>query len=107
MNTNVNERERALSILESQMNGISMLFKKCYLKIGRGALVLYSHQVQNNHKVNEIDYNAKEDAIDLFDDEKSKNELKTMITNYDPKKEGILILITKSTATWFITCKLK
>ena len=107
MNESINERERALALLESQMNEISMLFKVCHLKKGRGALVLYSHQVKEDHKVNEINYNSQEDAIDLFDDHKSKNDLKDMVTNYDPKKEGILILITDSMATWFITCKLK
>ena len=89
------------------MNEISMLFKTCYVKNGRGALVLYTHDVIEKRIMNEINYNSKEDAIDLFDDENSRSQLEAMVAHYDPQKEGILVLIAESTATWFITCKLK
>ena len=63
--------------------------------------------MERNHEIDEMDYHSKEDAVDLFDNVKSRTDLKRMISNYDPKRDGILILITETTATWFITCKLK
>jgi hypothetical protein len=107
VNSDVAERERALSILESQMNEVSVLFKRCYLSSGRGVLLLYSQDVKLSNKVTESSYRTEEEALDLFDNEKSKSELKQMIREYEPKEEGILVLITKSNATWFVTCKLK
>jgi hypothetical protein len=107
VNSDVTERERALSILESQMNEISVLFKRCYLSSGRGVLLLYSQDVKLSNKVTESSYRTEEEALDLFDNEKSKSDLKQMVREYEPKEEGILVLITKSNATWFVTCKLK
>jgi hypothetical protein len=107
VNSDVTERERALSILESQINEISVLFKRCYLSSGRGVLLLYSQDVKLSNKVTESSYRTEEEALDLFDNEKSKSELKQMVREYEPKEEGILVLITKSNATWFVTCKLK
>jgi hypothetical protein len=107
VNSDVTERERALSILESQMNEISVLFKRCYLSSGRGVLLLYAQDVKLSNKVTESSYRTEEEALDLFDNEKSKSELKQMVREYEPKEEGILVLITKSNATWFVTCKLK
>jgi hypothetical protein len=107
VNSDVTERERALSILESQMNEISVVFKRCHLSSGRGVLLLYSYDVKLNNKVTESSYRTEEEALDLFDNEMSKIDLKKMVREYEPKKEGILVLITKSNATWFVTCKLK
>lgn len=107
MNSDVTERERALSILESQMNEISVVFKRCYLSSGRGVLLLYSQDVKLSNKVVDSSYRTENEALDLFDSEKSKIDLKKMVREYEPKKEGILVLITKSNATWFVTCKLK
>lgn len=107
MNSDVTEREQALSILESQMNEISALFKRCYLSSGRGVLLLHSQNVKPSNKVADSSYLTEEEAFDLFDSEKSKNDLEKMVREYKPKREGILVLITKSNATWFVTCKLK
>ena len=93
MNISIKERDKTL--------------KRCYLKLGRGALVVYTDMVENGHEPNEINYSVADDAVDLFEDPNSRNDIDRMIANYDHKKEGILILITKSSATWFITCKFK
>jgi hypothetical protein len=107
VNISIKEREKTLTLLEPQMKRLSALFKRCYLKLGRGALVVYTDMVENGHEPNEIDYSVADDAVDMFEDPKSRNDIDRMIANYDHKNEGILILITKSSATWFITCKLK
>ena len=89
------------------MNEISALFKRCYLRSGRGVLLLYSQDLKPSNKVVDSSYGTEGDAVDLFDSEKSKNDLEKMISEYEPKKEGILVLINASNATWFVTCKLK
>jgi len=50
----------------------------------------------------------KNQSLSFFDNKNSKEDLRKLIDNYDPKTEGILILITQpDNATWFITFKLK
>ena len=54
------------------------------------------------------DYQTEEDALELFlypdsESDSSYADLKKMITHYNPKNEGILVLITDfSNATYFI-----
>ena len=69
--------------------------------------MLYPFYVENIPLLSCIDYNNKEESLDLFDNRKSRKDLLTLIDSYDPKQQGILILITKSNATWFVTIKLK
>jgi hypothetical protein len=77
------------------------------LQKGRGAIVLYPLHVDNIPLLSCIDYNTKDQGLDLFDSRKSRRDLEKLIDNYDPKKQGILVLITKLNATWFVTVKLK
>lgn len=107
MESIIQERENGLRLLDKQLFHISNVFRENYLKKGRGALVVYTFILETNHQLSSIDYNTKDESIDLFDNEKSRKDLKKLIDNYDPKTEGILILITKSNATWFVTVKLK
>jgi hypothetical protein len=54
-----------------------------------------------------INYRNKKECLEFFDNMKSMKELGRLIDNYDPQTEGILIIITQSLATWFVTVKLK
>jgi len=104
----INERDHALSILESSLIKLSMLYKKCYLSTGRGALLVYAQDVIDAEFPSKMDYRTKEEMFDIFDTPNSKASLVEMIDNYDPKKEGIMTLITSySNATFFVTFKLK
>ena len=68
---------------------------------------MYPFLAENILLLSCIDYNNKDQIIDLFDNRKSREDLSKLIDSYDPKNQGILILITKSNATWFVTIKLK
>ncbi len=71
-----------------------------------GRNCFYPFHVENVPQLSCVDYNTKDQSLDLFD-RKSREDLAKLIDNYDPKKQGILILITKSNATWFVTVMLK
>ncbi len=107
METSIQEKENTLKILDKHLTFLSRIYKECYLQKGRGAIVLYPFHVENIPLLSCIDYNNKDQSLDLFDNRKSRKDLSKLINNYDPKKQGILILITKSNATWFLTIKLK
>ena len=52
-------------------------------------------------------YRTREEMLEIFDKPDSQARLADMIDNYDPKKEGIMTLITSySNATFFVTCRL-
>lgn len=107
METAIQEREKALNILEKQLYQLSTVFKESYLKKGRGALVVHTFLLESNPQISSTDYNNKNESLALFDNAKSRKDLKELIDNYDPKNEGILVLITQSNnASWFITVKL-
>ena len=104
----IQEREKALTILEKQLYHLSNVFKESYLKKGRGALVIPTFLIEVNTQISSTDYNNRNESLALFDSAKSRKDLKKLIDNYDPKTEGILILITQpNNASWFITVKLK
>jgi len=108
MQTAIQEREKALNILEKQLYHLSNVFKESYLKKGRGALVVHTFILESNPQINSADYRNKNESLALFDSTKSREDLKKLIDNYDPRTEGILILITQAdNASWFITVKLK
>jgi len=108
METAIQERERSLEILEKQLYHLSNFFKETYLKKGKGALVIPTFLLEGNSHVSSTNYNNKNESLALFDDADSRKELKELINKYDPKIEGILILITQANnASWFITVKLK
>lgn len=101
------EREAALALLEPNMFKISRLYRECYLRQGRGGLMLYSDSVIDGHAPAPYDYRTTEELVDLYDDPFSKQRLAKLIEQYDPKTQGILTLIASSGATWFVTVKLK
>jgi len=70
-------------------------------------LILYPYHVENVPQLSCIDYNTRDQSLDLFDNKKSRRDHAKLIDSYDPKIQGILILITISNATWFVTVKLK
>jgi hypothetical protein len=101
------EREAALALLEPNMFQISRLYRECYLRQGRGGLMLYSESVIDGHMPAPHDYRTSEELLDLYDDPFSKQRLAKLVENYDPKTQGVLTMITSSGATWFVTVKLK
>ncbi len=105
----IEQRDKAVLHLAQNNQLISDLYRKCYKNIGRGALMLYTNIVVDGIHPDELDYRTKNEARELFDNPKSKSELSQLISNYDPKNEGILILVsdTERYATWFITFKLE
>jgi len=108
METAIQERERSLNILEKQLYHLSNDFKESYIKKGRGALVVPTFFLEGNPQISSTNYNNRNESLALFDSANSRKDLKKLIDNYDPKTEGILILITQpNNATWFITVKLK
>ena len=101
------ERDKALSILGKDLTHLSKLFKECFLAQGRGALLLHTRLILESTIPNKSDYRSKEEIVDLFEDKKSRSEIALMVKEYDPKKSGILVLITnQENATFYITVKL-
>lgn len=103
----IQERNDALATLEGQVYELSRLFREGYLSAGRGALIVHTTFLEGGHKPSIIDYNTREESLELFDVTKSTRKLTRMIDGYDPNLEGIMVLIAKSSATWFVTVKLK
>ena len=104
----ISQRDKALSILDSNLTKLSKLYKECYLSMRRGAFLVYASDVIKRGMPSEIDYRTKEEILDIFDAPSSHAELEQMIDTYDPKTEGIMTLITSySNATFFLTFKLK
>jgi len=103
------QRNQALSNLDKRIKTISKLYRECYLSSGKGALLLYAADINNNsHIPNKEDYRKKDQILEIFDSPSSKSQLRSMINKYDAANEGILTLITSySNATYFITVKLK
>jgi hypothetical protein len=103
----ITERDQALSLLSRHLGEISHLYIQCFQSSGKGALLVYADSVIKNRIPNVHDYRTKEEMLSIFEDPKSQTELKEMIDNYVPDKEGIMALITShSNATFFITVKL-
>ena len=93
--------------LDKHLKLLSKIYRECYLQKGRGAIVLYPFHVENISLLSCIDYNNKDESLNLFDSRESRKELSKLIDNYDPRNQGVLILITRSNATWFVTITLK
>ena len=104
----MNQRDKALSVLDSNLPRLSKLYKECFLAMGRGAMLVYASDVIEGRLPSKHDYRRKEEILDVFDAPTSHAELEEMIDKYDYKSEGIMTLITSySNATFFITVKLK
>lgn len=104
----IQQRDEALSILDSNLAQLSKLYKECFLAMGRGAMLVYASSVIEGRPPSKYDYRTKEEILEVFDAPASHAELEEMIDKYDQKDEGIMTLITSySNATFFVTVKLK
>ncbi|MEI6126722.1 MAG: hypothetical protein WCQ99_09250 [Pseudomonadota bacterium] len=106
MEISIKERDTALQLLEEQKYSLSVIYRESYLNKGRGSLIVHTYLLEIGHQLSVLDFRNRHESIELFDNKKSRRELTEMIDGYDPKREGILVLITKSNATWFATFKL-
>jgi hypothetical protein len=103
-----NERDQVLSILDSNLKKLSKLYKECYLSMGNGALLVYAQDIIGAGIPSKMNYRTKEELLDVFDLPSSQASLVEMVDNYNPKKEGIMTLISShSNATFFVTVNLK
>jgi hypothetical protein len=101
------DRDKALSILNANFKALSKLYKECFLAMGRGALLIYAEDVMNGRMPGKESYRRREEMLEIFDSPDSQAQLARMIDSYEPKKEGIMTLITTdANATFFVTCKL-
>ena len=109
MESPIIQRNKAIEILQDRLSHVSNVFRKGYLARGRGSLLLYAEDVIKNQKISVENYRDREESLFLFDVEKSKIQLAHMIDSYDPKTQGIVMLISSdpSNATWFITVTLQ
>ena len=107
METSIQEKETTLKLLDKHLDFLSRVYKECYLQKGRGALILNPFHVEDISQLSCIDYNTRNQSLELFDNKKSRDDLVKLIDNYDPKIQDILVLITRSNATWFVTVKFK
>ena len=103
------QRDKAIEILQDRLSHVSNVFRKSYLARGRGSLLLYAEDLIKNKNISVEDYRDRKESLFLFDGEKSTTKLARMIDSYDPKTQGIAMLISSdaSNATWFITVTLK
>ena len=102
------QRNESIEILQDRLSHVSNVFRKGYLAKGRGSLLLYTEDVLKNKEISLEDYRDRKESLFLFDVEKSKTELARMIDSYDPKTQGIVMLISSdsSNVMWFITVTL-
>ena len=103
------QRDKAVEILQGRISQVSNIFRKGYLAMGRGALLLYAEDVIKNQHVSVENYRDRKESLLLYDNENSKNQLAQMIDSYNPKTQGIMVLISSdsSNSTWFFTVFLK
>ena len=85
MKASIKQRDDEIAKLEEQIYEISNVFKECFFKKGRGALIVYTSLINSGHKLSHIDYNTKSQSIDLFDNKNSRQDLRRLIDNYDLK----------------------
>jgi len=102
------ERDKALSALERVLPEMSKAYRECYLAQGRGALLVHAHSAITGRMPTAHDYRSRKDLLKLFDDKESSARLAALVDEYDPRTEGILVLIASvNNETSFITAKLK
>jgi hypothetical protein len=105
--TPIEERDKALSVIDPFLLEISMVYRECYLSEGKGALLVYADSVIHGNIPTEADYTTKNDVLEIIDGTDAKAGLAALLSRYDPHTEGILVLIPSSTnAPLFITIKL-
>ena len=105
--TAADERDMALSRLNVNLIALSKTYKECYLEMGKGGLLVYAQNMIKGKIPGKHHYRTKQELLELLDQPASHNILGNLIDNYDPKREGIMVLITShANATYFVTCKL-
>ncbi len=57
--TAINQRDKALSVLDSNLAQLSKLYKECFLSMGRGALLVYASDVIEKQLPAKHDYRKK------------------------------------------------
>ena len=67
MEESIQEKETTLKLMDKHLDLLSRLYKECYLQKGRGALILYPFHVENIPQLSCIDYNNRNQSLDLFD----------------------------------------
>ncbi|WP_223296723.1 hypothetical protein [Thiorhodovibrio frisius] len=99
-----NQKDQALEFLKADLPRFSKLYKECFLAVGRGAMLVYAKSALSKKLPNNHNYRTRQEILELFDAVESKEKLGGMIDLYEPKEEGILVLITDySYATYFVT----
>lgn len=102
----ITQSDQAIAILSENLKPLSRLYKECYLSMGRGAMLVYARDVIANRLPSQGNFRTAKEILEVFDAPASHAELKQMIADYDPKKEGIMTLITDhANATFFVTFK--
>jgi len=102
------ERDKALSVIDPFLLEISQVYRECYLSEGKGALLVYADSVINGNIPAEGDYATKNDVLEMIDGKDSKASLAALLNNYEPHSEGILVLIPSSNnPPFFVTIPLK
>ena len=105
--TAADERDMALSRLNGNLIALSKTYKECYLEMGKGGLLVYAQNMIKGKIPGKHHYRTKQELLELLDQPVSHDKLGNLIDNYDPKREGIMVLITShANATYFVTCKL-
>ena len=105
--TAADERDMALSTLNGNLIALSKTYKECYLEMGKGGLLVYAQNMIKGKIPGKHHYRTKQELLELLDQPVSHDKLGNLIDNYDPKREGIMVLITShANATYFVTCKL-
>ena len=66
--TPIEERDKALSVIDPFMLEISLVYRECYLSEGKGALLVYADSVINGNIPAEGDYTTKNDVLEIIDD---------------------------------------
>lgn len=108
MMTPMEERDKALSLIDPFLLEISLVYRECYLSEGKGALLVYTDSVINGNIPAEGDYSTKNDVLEIIDGKDAKAGLAALLSQYDPHTEGILVLVpSMGNAPFFVTIKLK
>ena len=66
MMTPIEERDKALSVIDPFMLEISLVYRECYLSEGKGALLVYADSVINGNIPAESDYTTKNDVLEII-----------------------------------------
>ena len=80
MMTAIEERDKALSVIDPFLLEISTVYRDCYLSEGKGALLVYADSVINGTIPTEYDYTTKNDVLEIIDGIDSKASLAALLS---------------------------